>query len=103
MVVGSPIKLARLLSAAGVGAGAFLYAVPTFHWLTMDNHALGVAVRLGLGVLCFYFCAIMLLTIMLSELIHDFGARLCYLYASIIGYATLTFHNQRNYASIMLA
>ena len=25
------------------------------------------ACRLGLGVLCFYFCAIMLLTIMLSE------------------------------------
>ena len=27
----------------------------------------GIVVSLGLGVLCFYFCAIMLLSIMLSE------------------------------------
>ena len=32
------------------------------------NFAIGYpTARLGLGVLCFYFCAIMLLTIMLSE------------------------------------
>ena len=38
------------------------------HRLGVVLHELGeLVVRVGLGVLCFYFCAIMLLTIMLSE------------------------------------
>ena len=37
-----------------------------------------------------------------AKWIHDFGARLCYLYASIIGYATLVSKKYRYYATIML-
>ena len=37
-------------------------------WTWLTEKALEIALWLvGLGVLCFYFCAIMLLTIMLSE------------------------------------
>ena len=37
-----------------------------------------------------------------AKCIHDFGARLCYLYASIIGYATLASKKYRYYAIITL-
>ena len=48
-------------------------------------------------VICHWPVMLLLYVIMLvsnyANRIHDFGARLCYLYASIIGYATLTFTN----------
>ncbi len=46
---------------------------------------------------CHWPVMLLLYVIMLvsnyAKWIHDFGARLCYHYASIIGYATLTFTN----------
>ena len=51
-------RLGQPLASFGVGS----------RWLAaVAASSKGPGISLGLGVLCFYFCAIMLLTIMLSE------------------------------------